>query len=180
MAQRTVLRMSLAQMRATREDEQPPPLGTAASDDTIYFVTLDIVKSNDPKEPHVWGITFGPSRSREHAFQFVARSYPNTQAVMREIGNFNRMVWEENNHFRWEDQNGDKYTLRLEQVRSAAVRASSQEEVFMVIRTVEPFGEEPGAHHSNIEGVFLNDSDATTFAVRSMKRNRSTNSGGPF
>ena len=173
MAQRTVMRMSLAQMRAMGDDTQPQPAGsTAGPDDTIYFVTFDTTQPNNPEKPYVWGIAFGPSRSRDHAFQIMARTFPRIQPWMRQLGNFNNGVeWDENNHFRWEEPNGDKCLLRLEQLRSAAVRASNAEEVFFVVRMVRPSGndEEEGAHESNIVGVFLNDSEATAFAVRSLR-----------
>ena len=120
----------------------------------------------------MWGIAFGPSRSRDHAFQFMARTFPRIQPWMRQFGNFNNGVeWEENNHFRWEEPNGDKCILRLEQLRSAAVRASNTKEVFFVVRMVRPSGNDEGrgTHESNIVGVFVNDSEATAVAVRSLR-----------
>ena len=174
MAQRTVMRMSLAQMTAMGDDTQSPPVGsTAGPDDTIYFVTFGTTKPNNPEEPYVWGIAFGPSRSRDHAFQFMARTFPRVQPWIKQIRNFNSGVeWEENNHFRWEEPNGDKCILRLEQLRSAAVCTSNQGEVPTVIRTVEHLGDEEGVvenHDTDLAGVFLNDGDANAFAVRSFR-----------
>ena len=86
------------------------------------------------------------------------------------MGGLGAIKWEPNNHFKWTEPTGEKVLVRLEQIRSAAVCASSdQQQLFTVIRRVTDFDDQPPSEDASIAGVYLDEREATMAATTAFR-----------
>ncbi|KAG7008583.1 hypothetical protein G7Y79_00005g017240 [Physcia stellaris] len=155
MARRTVMRMSLAQMEAMREPRSQPSTPEPEPTDMIYCLTVHITKANNAGV--VYGIVFGPSRSRSATAKALTENFPRTTSFPSEIGS---LEWERNNHFRWTEPSGDAVIVKLESERNAAVCAGSQEHIFFVNSRIVSYDDDPVSDDAEIRGWFLTKGEA--------------------
>ena len=102
MAQRTVMRMNIAQLKAMDGDPRSPTVaGTQLPPptDIIYFVTKRRVKANG--QGHHFGCVFGPSRSLENALKAIFMIYPRARGFLQHNPAKGFA------HIRWTDDDGD-------------------------------------------------------------------------
>ena len=108
MAQRTVMRVSLADMKAMMvgsEDHSTasPPPAAPQSSNTIYFVTLRMLHADGLNRN--FGIVSGPRRSRIDAVEDLLARFPRANSFL--AGHKDT----EFAHLTWKEDNGGMYPL---------------------------------------------------------------------
>ena len=111
----------------------------------------------------VYGIVFGPSRSRNATAKALTENFPRTTSFPLEIGS---LEWERNNHFRWTEPSGDAVIVKIESEKNAAVCASSQEHIFFVTSRIVNYHDNPISDDAEIRGWFLTKGEANGAASK--------------
>ena len=124
MAQRTTMRVSLAQLRSMRDNVrqpfQTPSAPVAEPTDTIYYITAHITFANNAG--FVYHVAFGPNRSISTTMEALIHIFPSVESFFGGLPAPVSMN-DRNNHFRWTEANGDEVLVKVEQERHPAVCA---------------------------------------------------------
>jgi len=154
MAQRTTMRVSLAQLMAMRDNarqsSQAPVAPAVEPTDTIYYVTAHITVVNNGG--FVYHVAFGPNRSRSTTMEALTHIFPRVESFFEGLPGPVPMD-DRNNHFRWTENNGDEVLVRIEHNKNPTVCASGPgQEHFGVIHRVTDYNFSPISERADIVG----------------------------
>jgi len=127
MAQRTTMRISLAQLMAirnnARQPSQAPVAPIAEPTDTIYYITAHITAAHNAG--FVYHVAFGPNRSHSTTMKTLTHIFPRVESFLEGLPAPISMN-DRNNHFRWTEASGDEVLIKVEQEKNLAICASGR------------------------------------------------------
>ncbi|KAI4258092.1 MAG: hypothetical protein L6R42_005293 [Xanthoria sp. 1 TBL-2021] len=154
MAQCTVIRMSLADLRGM---STPNPEAPAPAPNTLYYV----IQSRVLRDNLAFGVTPFPMRSLVEARNRISRIHPRARSFMAEAGNPGFV------HIARKENTGEEVITKIVKEHNPAVLATSQDTpLYLIIHREMWFLASPPYDKSDLGGTFLSQDEANAVAHR--------------